>query len=135
MVPTQAVRAYCGNVPYSTPAVTALDIANDLDLAAGLDNAATVIVDPYSESGLTGGQLAQVAGLYPAAATRKVGWILEEFAGADGLDRLQAIARADAIPRFPLDPDYPSRGPANPHQALPNAVYQPCGWLVVKVSA
>jgi predicted transcriptional regulator of viral defense system len=118
LVPTQPVRGYGGDVPYSTPAVTALDVAHDLQLAAGLDNAATVIADLHTESGLTGDQIAEVAGLYPVAAARRVGWVLEVFADAGRLDRLGVAARVDSVPPSLLDPADPRRGPTDRRWAL-----------------
>jgi predicted transcriptional regulator of viral defense system len=118
IAPTRSVRGYGGDVPYSTPAVTALDVANDLKAAAGLDNAATVIVDLHEEAGLTGDQVAEVSESYPVAAVRRVGWVLEVFAGAGHLDRLRAAAKVGAVPPATLDPAYPRRGKTDRRWAL-----------------
>jgi len=71
--------ARSGAYRVSSPEVTALDVASDIGISGGLDNAATVITDLASETGLDDQALAGLAPLYPAAAARRVGWIVEQF--------------------------------------------------------
>ena len=72
----------------STPEVTALDVASDIALSGGLDNAATVITELADEPGLDDTVLAQLAQLYPDAAARRIGWIIETHTG----QRLEHLA-------------------------------------------
>ena len=117
-VPTTPVRTYGGDVPHSTPAVTALDVATDLDLAGGLDNAADVVIELVAEAGLTPADVAAAARWFPTASARRVGWLIETFVGQSGLDPLRAVARTDETPPSLLHPAYPRRGPIDAGWAL-----------------
>jgi predicted transcriptional regulator of viral defense system len=111
--PTTAMRSSSGDVRFSTPALTALDVAADLRLAGGLDNAASVIVDLVGEAGLTGDQVADTAPWRPLAAVRRAGWIMDNLAGASALGQLRRAARPDQGQPALLDPSGPRRGHAN----------------------
>jgi predicted transcriptional regulator of viral defense system len=87
-LPTVERMARSGPFRVSSPEVTALDIASDVAVAGGLDNAATVIADLATEAGLDDLALAALAPRFPDAAGRRVGWIVERFAGR----RLDALA-------------------------------------------
>ena len=76
----------------STPEVTALDLASDLALAGGIDNAATVILG-LAEDSLDVVTLAGLSPLFPAAAVRRTGWILETIGERDDLQPLADAAR------------------------------------------
>lgn len=117
-VPTTPVRTYGGDVPHSTAAVTALDVATDLDLAGGLDNAANVIIDLVAEADLDPADVVDAAQWFPAASARRVGWLIETFVGPSGLDPLRTAARVDDIPPSLLHPAYPRRGPTDTRWAL-----------------
>ncbi|MCL2784710.1 MAG: type IV toxin-antitoxin system AbiEi family antitoxin [Propionibacteriaceae bacterium] len=88
-LPTRQLMSRSGAYLVSTPEVTALDLATDLTLAGGLDNAATVIVDLANEVGLTDETLVSLGDLYPDASIRRVGWIIEEHTDY----RLDVVAR------------------------------------------
>ncbi|MCL2424654.1 MAG: type IV toxin-antitoxin system AbiEi family antitoxin [Micrococcales bacterium] len=118
LVPTIAVRTYGGDVPHSTPAVTALDVATDLTLAGGLDNAANVIIDLVTEAGLTPADIAEAAQWFPTTSARRVGWLIETFVGPSGLDPLRQVARVEDVPPSLLHPAYPRRGSIDPRWAL-----------------
>jgi predicted transcriptional regulator of viral defense system len=77
----------------STPEVTVLDLASDLALAGGIDNAATVILG-LAEDGLDVVALAELSRIFPAAAVRRTGWILETIGGRDDLQPLAEAARS-----------------------------------------
>jgi len=78
-IPTVEKMARSGPYLISTPEITALDIASDIAISGGLDNAATVIVDLTDESSLNDQALSSCAPLYSDAAVRRVGWIIEHF--------------------------------------------------------
>lgn len=71
----------------ATPEVTVLDLASDLALAGGIDNAATVILG-LAEDRLDVVALAELSRIFPAAAVRRAGWILETIGGRDDLQPL-----------------------------------------------
>ncbi|MDR1431252.1 MAG: type IV toxin-antitoxin system AbiEi family antitoxin [Propionibacteriaceae bacterium] len=109
-VPTVMSRTYSGDVPFSTPAVTALDVAADLDMAAGIDNAANVVIDLVGEAGLTAKQVADVAQWYPIAPVRRVGWIMDTFSEAKALEPLVRYVQASGVPPSLLHPEHGNRG-------------------------
>jgi predicted transcriptional regulator of viral defense system len=66
----------------STPAVTLLDIAERPRESGGVNNVATVAHELVDEQKPTGADLAAAACEYPAAAARRLGWLLA-YTGAD----------------------------------------------------
>jgi predicted transcriptional regulator of viral defense system len=92
-LPVMVRMARAGRYRVSSPEVTALDIAADIDLAGGLDNAATVIADLADETGLDETKLSEIAPLFPAAASRRVGWIVENYADVGRLDALALVTQ------------------------------------------
>ncbi|WP_332902327.1 type IV toxin-antitoxin system AbiEi family antitoxin domain-containing protein [Isoptericola haloaureus] len=99
-----------GTARVSTVETTLLDLATDVDAAGGLDNAATVLVELSENDAFHTDALVEMLGLFPAAAFRRLGWILENFGGAE-LDEL--AARVVPLTRTPsrLDPGRPQTGP------------------------
>ena len=92
LIPTTRVTSPSGTLTVSTAGATMLDIAEDIDEAGGLDNAATVIAELAWENA---GYLVDVVAAAPAhsdAAVRRVGWFLDEVAGEDGLEPLESLA-------------------------------------------
>jgi predicted transcriptional regulator of viral defense system len=99
-----------GSFRLSSPELTALDVASDLGLSGGLDNAAGVVVGLNDAAGLDLREVAALAPWFPASGVRRLGWILEQFADAKGLGELRAAARAfDPTPSL-LDPTGERRG-------------------------
>ncbi|MDR0837392.1 MAG: type IV toxin-antitoxin system AbiEi family antitoxin [Propionibacteriaceae bacterium] len=117
-VPTVPVRTYGGDVPFSTPAVTALDVATDIDLAGGLDNMANVVIDLVNEAGLTAGDVADSAHWFPVASVRRIGWIIETFTDLDNLEPLRQAAQPDSVAPSLLHPALPRRGHTDPTWGL-----------------
>jgi len=77
VLPTVRRTARSGTYLVSSPEVTALDVASDIAISGGLDNAATVITELADETGLDDATLTGLATYYPDAAVRRVGWIVE----------------------------------------------------------
>jgi predicted transcriptional regulator of viral defense system len=109
LVPTSPYRTYSGDVPVSTPEATALDVAADTRAGGGLDNAASVIVGMMDEAGLGETNLVAIARLFPAAAVRRAGWIMERHGGAGPLTALREVARAMSATPSKLAPFKPGR--------------------------
>lgn len=103
-VPTIAFPTRDGSARVSTVAATMLDVANDMLRAAGIDNAATVIVELTEHDSFDVADLVSLAPLFPAAAGRRVGWMLATFTDRDDLEPL----RTAVVPLVPsasqLDP-------------------------------
>lgn len=72
-IPTIAHPTRDRSARVSTVAVTMLDVADDMLRAAGIDNAATVIVELSEHESFDATDLARLAPLFPAAAGRRVG--------------------------------------------------------------
>ncbi|MGC0249142.1 type IV toxin-antitoxin system AbiEi family antitoxin domain-containing protein [Pseudactinotalea sp. Z1748] len=85
-----------GTARISTVAATMLDIAADMPRAGGPNNAATVIIELSEHDQFDTTELVHLAGRFPAAAARRVGFILDHFAGRDDLHELSDFARSAA---------------------------------------
>jgi len=111
-LPTVTRTARSGTFTISSPEVTALDSAADLAISGGLDNAATVITDLADDTELDDTVLASLAGCFPDAAARRVGWIVEQFT-EHRLDTLaDHVARTSETPSR-LHPAQPLTGPVD----------------------
>jgi predicted transcriptional regulator of viral defense system len=109
-LPTVEHVVRTGAVRVSSPELTALDLAADIRLGANIDNVATVIVELTQSPGLDVAALAHLAGSFPAAAARRVGWILDRHAGLGGLDPLASLAGAGHPVPSRLSPTAPETG-------------------------
>lgn len=110
-IPTIAHPTRDGSARVSTVAATILDIADDMIRAAGIDNAATVIVELSEHEDFAMEDLARLAASFPAAAGRRVGWVLSQFTERDDLEPLR-LAVHDAVPSASrLDPYRTVSGP------------------------
>ncbi|MBX3195848.1 MAG: hypothetical protein KF727_12220 [Microbacteriaceae bacterium] len=100
-----------GTARVSTVAATMLDIADDVERAAGIDNATTAIVELAGRADFDGSSLTALTRSFPAAAGRRIGFVLERFGWNDvDLDALRdAVRDAVASPSL-LDPSSPDRG-------------------------
>ncbi len=114
-IPEGAARQHntpTGRAWVSTVATTALDIATDPSIAAGIDNAATVLIELSEHPDFEAGAIASAAAHYPVASIRRLGWILETFSEAPAQDALHAISASG--------PSRPSR--LNPSLAITSRV-------------
>lgn len=75
----------------STVGATMLDVAEDLDVSGGLDNAATVIAELAWENSDFVSDVLVASSAHSAAAVRRLGWILEHVAGINGLDCVKDV--------------------------------------------
>lgn len=98
-----------GTALVSTPAVTALDLANRPDNGGALHNVATVLIDLARGGMLDDADLAKLAGKVPLAASRRVGWIIERHTDIR-LDALAGAAGATSDEPSKLDQHGPRRG-------------------------
>lgn len=110
-LPTIAHPTRSGSARVSSREVTALDLASDIVLASGIDNAATVILS-LADEGLDLPAMADVSARLPAAAVRRVGWIIENLGGLDGAALRPAAVGRGTTPSL-LHPRGPRRGPTD----------------------
>lgn len=111
LVPVEQRQTRSGPARVSTPEATALDVARDVRLAGGIDNAATVVVELDEALVLDRRLLAELASQYPSAAVRRLGWILQEIGGSDDLDGLREAASIGPPTPARLDPSGMLAGP------------------------
>lgn len=110
-IPITAHPTRDGSARVSSVAATMLDVADDIVRAAGIDNAATVIIELSEHDSFEMSELARLAASFPAAAGRRVGWVLDRFAERDDLEPLQRAVR-DSVPSVSrLDPYTTATGP------------------------
>ena len=95
MIPTTPWRTSSGDVPVSTPEATCLDMAADPRIAGGIDNVANVIVGLADEDLINPDKIADLVPLFPVAACRRVGWILQTQTQLPNLEKLHTLLRTD----------------------------------------
>ena len=124
-IPTILRNSATGQVPVSTPEVTALDMVARPREAGGLNNAATVVAELVHAGRLAPSPLAEACAFVPGSAVRRLGWLLERV-GSD-VDTTSLTASLEAVLAEPgrparavdlLDPSGPRRGAANPRWHL-----------------
>jgi predicted transcriptional regulator of viral defense system len=102
--PTVAWPTRAGTARVSSVEATILDVATDIEVAGGLDNAATVIVELSENEAFRVTALADIAERFPAAGARRAGWVLETFGGRQDLDSFAASASTMTRSASRLDP-------------------------------
>ncbi|WP_261859469.1 type IV toxin-antitoxin system AbiEi family antitoxin [Mycobacterium montefiorense] len=117
VVPTERRTTRSGSLVVSTREVTMLDIATDITRAGGLNNAATVLVE-LADEGFDSAALVELSALFPAAAGRRIGWILKNVGKRDGLEPLHAVVAARPAAASQLSPTGPTTGNTDHRWAL-----------------
>ncbi len=98
----------------STVVVTALDVAIDATIAGGIDNVATVLAELGEHDAFDIAEIVALAGRYPVATIRRLGWLLERFSERTDLEALRAVALAGPPTPARLDPTADLVGPIDP---------------------
>lgn len=100
----------------SSVAATMLDVADDVERAAGLDNAATVILELADHASFNIADVTRLATRFPAAAGRRVGYLLEHYgwSGNPDLEPLRQTVREAVLSPSRLNPASPDRGNLDP---------------------
>lgn len=115
-LPRQQRPTRSGTARVATPEVTALDLATDIAVGGGIDNVATVLLGLAEES-LDLATAAALAGRFPAAAARRLGWMLENLGGHPA-EELHNTAVSRAPTPALLDPAGQVRGRTDPRWLL-----------------
>ncbi len=110
-VPTRTHVTATGYAQVSTVAATALDVMTDVSVAGGIHNAATVVLELSEREDFSIDELVSAAKTYPIASARRLGWILENFAGVTGLEALAALSADGSANPSRLNPVNTLRGP------------------------
>ncbi len=128
-IPTTTHPTRDGTAQVSTIAATMLDVAADMQRAAGIDNAATVIIELSEQEAFDIASLAQLAPTFPAAAGRRVGWLLSRFTGRDDLSPLKDAVQNLVDSPSKLDPYSTVGGPIDTDWMLTtNRDVEPDSW-------
>jgi predicted transcriptional regulator of viral defense system len=98
-----------GTMAVSTPALTAIDLANRPENGGALHNVATVLIELAKAGKLDEGRLSELVPRFPVAATRRLGWMVEHFTDVR-LDELAAVISGAADQPSKLDQHGPRRG-------------------------
>jgi hypothetical protein len=112
-IPTIGHPTRSGVARVSSVAATAFDVADDVRLAGGIDNVATVILELAELDTFAIADVVTLAPRFPAAAGRRLGWVLARFAERDDLGPLHAAVRDASRAPSRLDPSQPAAGPVD----------------------
>jgi predicted transcriptional regulator of viral defense system len=111
--PTELRNSSTGQVRVATPAVTALDLCSRPQAGGGLSNVATVVGELAEEGRLALDAVLALAGQYPAASLRRLGWLLDFVNSGLDTDPLREVVEASGRGQSKdlLRPGGPRRGP------------------------
>ncbi|MBE7520655.1 MAG: hypothetical protein HS107_15575 [Thermoflexaceae bacterium] len=110
-LPRVQMQTPTGQIWVATPELTALDLVDIPRLGGGLNNATTVLIELAQEPGLNPTRLLEVAGVFPTATVRRLGYLLERFQADVDLVPLQSLLVGQPrVHASPLDPRAPLRG-------------------------
>jgi predicted transcriptional regulator of viral defense system len=97
MLPTFLHKTQTGTIKVSTRAATMLSVTNDLSIAAGLDNAANIIIELSETVESFIDEVAVCSPLFPISALRRLGWILDNFTETTQLDTLAKLSKESSV--------------------------------------
>lgn len=99
-----------GSAPVSSVVATALDVAADVVMAGGIDNAVTTVVELSELAAFDSDDLVREAARFPVSVGRRVGWALDRFSDRRDLDVLRAKVVAGSVVPSRLNPAGPASG-------------------------
>lgn len=91
-LPSKRHNTPTGTMAVATPELAAMDLANRPELGGALHNVATILIELANDGKLDEEELAKLVPRFPVAASRRVGWLVEQFTDV----RLEALATAVA---------------------------------------
>jgi predicted transcriptional regulator of viral defense system len=103
-VPLIHIESKSAMIPVSSRETTLLDIANDIAFVGGIDNAANIIIELCDDVFSDIDALINISKFYPAAAVRRLGFLLENFTDTSNLDKLAEICIERNTATSVLDP-------------------------------
>lgn len=112
-VPVVEHPTRAGHARVSTPEATALDVARDVMVAGGIDNAATVMLELEEMHALDRDELVRLAATAPAVVLRRLGYVLDRIGARPDLTALRAFARTGAATPARFDPSAAAIGPVD----------------------
>lgn len=106
-LPTQTRNTHTGNLIVASPELTAVDLVSNPQRGGGLHNIANVLIELPR---LDEKELGRVVASYPRVVARRLGWLLETFAGYQDLEAVRAAAAPEEGDFLPLSGPAPRRG-------------------------
>jgi len=102
-----------GIVPVSCRETTLLDVANDVMIVGGIDNAANLIIELCDASAPDMGILVELSMYYPVTAARRLGFLIESYTDIPELEELKAACTKRNTASSLLDPQSGPNGTLN----------------------
>jgi len=102
-----------GTVPVSSRESTLLDIANDIKIVGGINNAANLVIELCEAEKPDIAAVIKVADQYPVTAVRRLGFLMETFTSIPGLSKLEKHCERRKTAISILDPQAQSTGTIN----------------------
>jgi len=109
-IETIKIETKSGTVSLSSRETTLLDIANDIKMVGGIDNAANLVIELCETSAPDTHTLAVLSEQYPLSAIRRLGYLLENFTDVPDLECLKLICAEQKTSVSLLDPQSPNTG-------------------------
>ena len=107
---TVNIQSRSGNVPISNKETTILDIAADISVVGGIDNATNLIIELCEASEISFDNLMKLSSLYNTSAIRRLGYLIEHFTDITDISELKTICDKRNNSISILDPESPSIG-------------------------
>ena len=103
------VESKNGMVFVSSRETTLLDIANDIAIVGGLDNATNLIIELCDEIPDVN-EISIIAENYPSSTIRRLGYIMENFTDVSNLVQLESVCNKRSVSVSLLDPQISNIG-------------------------
>jgi len=107
------VETKTGMVSVSCRETTLLDIANDIGIVGGINNATNLIIEMCENENPDIDLLAKLSEIYPVTTARRLGYLMEFFTSAPRLEKLEEHCEGRKTAVSILDPQAPPIGKLN----------------------
>ena len=112
------IQSRSGPVSLSSREMTMLDIADGITIVGGIDHAANLIVELCESATPDMSALSALSIHYPSSVVRRLGYLLERYAGISALEQLKAISDGRETTVSLLDPQFINAGAIDPYWRL-----------------
>jgi len=110
IIPIIKIESKSGTVQVSSRESTLLDIANDIKIVGGIDNAANLIIELCEAEKPDIAVVIKIADNYPVTAVRRLGFLMETFTNILDLSKLEKYCDRRKTVISILDPQVQSTG-------------------------
>jgi len=112
-IPLIMIESKSRTIPVSNRESTLLDIASNIRIVGGIDNAANLIIELNEIEKADIATVLEIADQYPVTAVRRLGFLMETFSSMSGLDNLVKYCERRKAATSILDPQAQSIGILN----------------------